>query len=96
MQNNMSITEQIKQMSHQELEELGKLVEQELTRRWKSYEENPEVFRNEITAWSDSRLERFIFMAEMEQEYGRHESPSKTLLIAKEEQERRNNQDEGK
>ncbi|NPV90503.1 MAG: hypothetical protein HPY50_07005 [Firmicutes bacterium] len=88
----MSLADKVNQMSHLELEELSRLVDQELTRRWKSYEENPQEFQKAIESWKTERLERFIFMSEMEMEYGKHESPPKTLEVARQEMERREKQ----
>ncbi|MDH7479941.1 MAG: hypothetical protein QHH02_08025, partial [Syntrophomonadaceae bacterium] len=70
----MNFSEIVGQLSHAQLEELSKLVEGELTRRWKSYEKDPELFRQVIEDWPIDRLERFLFMTDIELEYGRYSS----------------------
>lgn len=85
----MNFSEIVSQLSHAQLEELSRLVESELIRRWKSYEENTDIFQQVIEDWSTERLERFLFMTDIELEYGRYSSPPKTYELAKNELEKR-------
>jgi len=86
-----SIDLDLSKLSHGELETLLKEVEQELERRWKLYEESPELFRPVAAEWSDLRLERYISLAELEVEYGQRGKLPATVEIARQELERRQN-----
>lgn len=81
----------LSKLSHGELEDLLKKVEQELERRWKLYEETPELFKPVVAEWSEVRLERFISLAELEVEYGQRSQLPATVEVARAELERRQN-----
>jgi len=76
-------------LEHIKLEELSLQVEKELERRWRQYEQDPELFQPFVQTWSQKRLEQFITTLMLEAAYGGKEKPGHMLAVAKRELERR-------
>lgn len=87
----MGLLPELEKISHADLEEMHRLLEDELARRWKAYEAEPELFRAVVAAWNDNRLENFISIIDMERQYSKQENnaPSPLYEIVREEWDKR-------